>query len=205
MQNPFPPAQLEKAKVYFRLMVRYFFGGTLFLVPLVATGYFFFWAFSKLDGIIPLPYPGLGFIIVFAVITAFGFFTTNFAFKATMDWLDVNMNKIPIVKLVYSPVKDLMEAFVGKKRKFDHPVLVLMDATSQLHRIGFITHSDLSELGLSDMVVVYLPQSYAFAGDLFIVPVKRVKPLSIPGSVAMKFIVSGGISGFEEEKEATVS
>jgi uncharacterized membrane protein len=91
-----------------------------------------------------------------------------------------------------------MAAFVGEKKKFDKPVLVTINKENTLHRIGFVTQSDLSELGLHDMVVVYFPQSYAVAGDHFLVSKDNVKPLNISGPVAMKFIVSGGVSGFKE-------
>ncbi len=182
-----------------RKVVRYFFGGTLFIVPLVATGYFIFLAFRWLDSLLNLPYPGLGFVIIFGAITIFGYFTTNFAFKTFSDWFDHGMNKIPLVKLIYSSVKDLLAAFVGEKRKFNKPVLVTINKENNLHRIGFITQSDLSDLGLGDMVVVYFPQSYAFAGDHFLVPRDSVKPLNVSGPVAMKFIVSGGISGFKDQ------
>jgi uncharacterized membrane protein len=87
---------------------------------------------------------------------------------------------------------------VGDKKKFDQPVLVTINKENQLFRIGFITQHDLSELDLKDMVVVYFPQSYAVAGDHFVVPKENVKLLKIPGPVAMKFIVSGGVSGFSE-------
>lgn len=182
-----------------RNIIRYFFGGTLFIVPLVATGYFIYIAFRWLDSLLNLPYPGLGFVIIFGAITIFGYFTTNFAFKAFSDWFDHGMNRIPLVKLIYSSVKDLLAAFVGEKRKFNKPVLVTINKENQLHRIGFITQSDLSELGLKDMVVVYFPQSYAVAGDHFVVPSANVKPLDVSGPIAMKFIVSGGISGFKEQ------
>ncbi|MEK6781349.1 MAG: DUF502 domain-containing protein [Bacteroidota bacterium] len=182
-----------------RKIVRYFFNGTLFIVPLVATVYFIIVSFQWLDSRLNLPYPGVGFAIILSVITLFGYFTTNFAFKTFSDWFDNGMNKIPLVKLIYSAVKDLLAAFVGEKRKFNKPVLVTINKENNLHRVGFITQSDLSDLGLPDMVVVYFPQSYAFAGDHFVVPKESIKPLDVSGPVAMKFIVSGGISGFKEQ------
>jgi uncharacterized membrane protein len=183
-------------KAIFGKIVRYFFNGTLFIVPLVATVYFVFVSFQWLDSRLNLPYPGVGFVIILSVITLFGYFTSNFAFKTFSTWFDQGMNRIPLVKLIYSSVKDLLAAFVGDKRKFDKPVLVTINKDNNLHRIGFITQEDLSELGLKDMVVVYFPQSYAVAGDHFVIPSSSVKPLNISGPVAMKFIVSGGISGF---------
>jgi uncharacterized membrane protein len=185
-------------KPLFGKIVRYFFNGTLFIVPLVATIYFIIQAFRWLDTRIELPYPGVGFLIIFSVITLFGYLTTHYAFNVFSGWFDQLVNRIPFVKLIYSSIKDLMGAFVGEKRKFDKPVLVTINKENTIHRIGFITQSDLSELKLKDMVVVYFPQSYAFAGDHFVVSRNNVKPLEISGAVAMKFIVSGGVSGFKE-------
>src|SRR6478736_5916496 len=181
-----------------RRIARYFFSGTLFIVPLTATAYFIFVSFRWLDSLLNLPYPGIGFLIIFGAITAFGFFTTNFAFKTVTDWFDHGMNKIPLVKLIYSSVKDLLGAFVGDKKKFNKPVLVTINKDNNLHQIGFVTQSDLSDLGLTDMVVVYFPHSYAFSGYHYFVPKESITPLNVSGPAAMKFIVSGGVSGFKD-------
>ena len=183
-------------KTLARKILRYFFNGTLFIVPLIATIYTFVFSFQWLDSRLNLPYPGVGFIIIISVITIFGYFTTNFAFDTIANWFDGFINRIPLVKLIYSSVKDLIEAFVGEKKKFNKPVLVTLDKANNIYRIGFITQQDLSQLGLADMVVVYFPQSYAFAGDHFVVPRENVQRLDVPGTIAMKFIVSGGVSGF---------
>lgn len=185
-------------KAFLRRIIRYFFSGTIFIVPLVATAYFIFVSFRWLDSRLNLPYPGLGIVIILTAITIFGYFSSIFAFRRMGEWFDHLVNRIPLVKLIYSSVKDLLAAFVGDKKKFDRPVLVTINKENQLHRIGFITQSDLSELGLRDMVVVYFPQSYAVAGDHYVVPKENIKPLNISGPVAMKFIVSGGVSGFDE-------
>lgn len=182
----------------FRKILRYFFSGTLFIVPLVATAYFIFVSFQWLDGLLNLPYPGLGFAIILIAITAFGYLTSNFAFQTFSTWFDSLVNRIPLVKLIYSSFKDLLKAFVGDKKKFNKPVLVTINKENQLHRVGFITQDDLTNLDLPDMVVVYFPQSYAVAGDHFVVPKENVKLLDVSGPVAMKFIISGGVSGFRE-------
>jgi len=180
-------------------ILRYFFSGTLFIVPLVATAYFIYISFRWLDGLLNLPYPGIGFVIILGAITIFGYFTTNFAFKAFADWFDHIVNKIPLIKLIYSSMKDLLSAFVGEKRKFNKPVLVTINKENNLHQVGFVTQADLEDLGLKDMVAVYVPHSYAFSGNHYILPKESIKPLNIPGTTAMKFIVSGGISGFKEQ------
>lgn len=185
-------------KAFAGRVLRYFFSGTLFIVPLSATAYFIFISFQWLDNRLNLPYPGLGFAIIIVFITLIGYLSTNYVFKTIGQWFDRGMNRIPLVKLIYSTIKDLMSAFVGDKKKFNKPVLVRINKDNNLFQIGFITQSDLTDLGLNDMVVVYFPHSYAFSGFHYFVSKENVKPLNIPGTTAMKFIVSGGVSGFKD-------
>jgi uncharacterized membrane protein len=77
-------------------------------------------------------------------------------------------------------------------------VLIQINKENTLHQIGFVTQQDLSALGLEDMISVYIPHSYAFSGMHYLVPKSSIKPLNISGPVAMKYIVSGGVSGFSE-------
>lgn len=182
----------------FRQFIRYFFSGTLFIVPLMATAYVIFISFSWLDSLLNLTIPGIGFVIIIGAISLFGYLTTTFAFQTFTDIFDQGMNRIPFVKLIYSSLKDLLSAFVGDKRKFNKPVLVTINKENEIHQVGFVTQDDLSDLGLSEMVAVYFPHSYAFSGNHFLVPRSSIKPLNISGPSAMKFIVSGGVSGFKE-------
>ncbi|MEJ7644038.1 MAG: DUF502 domain-containing protein [Chryseolinea sp.] len=185
----------------FRRVLRYFFSGTLFIVPLVATVYFIFVSFRWLDNLLNLPYTGLGVVLILVAITAFGYLTTNFAFRTVANWFELLISKIPLVKLIYSSVKDLLGAFVGDKKKFNKPVLVRMNKENNVFQLGFITQPDLTELGLQDMVVVYFPHSYAFSGIHYFVPKESIKQLNVSGPVAMKFIISGGVSGLGEERK----
>lgn len=180
--------------------IRYFFSGTLFIVPLTATAYVIFISFSWLDNLLNIAIPGVGFAIIIGVITVFGYLTSTFALQTFVEILDQGMNRIPFIKLIYSSLKDLLSAFVGEKKKFDKPVLVTINKENELYQIGFVTQSDLSDIGLSNMVAVYFPHSYAISGNHFLVPRDSIKPVSMPGPSAMKFIVSGGISGFKEAK-----
>lgn len=100
----------------FRKVIRYFFSGTLFIVPLTATAYFIYISFRWLDSLLNLPYPGLGVVIILVAITAFGYLTSNLAFQTFSGWFDHGMNRIPLVKLIYSSLKDLLNAFVGDKK-----------------------------------------------------------------------------------------
>ena len=181
-----------------RKFIRYFFSGSLFIVPLTATAYVIYISFSWLDSLLDFSIPGIGFAIIIAAISVFGYLTSTYAFQTFLDIFEVGMNRIPFIKLIYSSLKDLLSAFVGEKKKFDKPVLVAINKENQIFQIGFVTQDDLSGIGLNEMVAVYFPHSYAISGNHFLVPRSSVKPVQISGPSAMKFIVSGGVSGFKE-------
>ena len=96
--------------------------------------------------------------------------------------------------VIYSSVKDLLSAFVGKERKFDKPVLVSLDKEGVLKRLGFITSDDLNDLGITDRIAVYLPSSYGVLGELYVVPKEKIELIDANSADVMKFIVSGGVT-----------
>ncbi len=101
-------------------------------------------------------------------------------------------------KIIYSSVKDFLEAFAGNKKKFDKPVLVSVDAVD-VWRVGFITRLDAADLDMKEHVVVYVPHSYAISGITYIVPKEKIKPLkNISASDAMKFTLTGGVVEIDE-------
>jgi uncharacterized membrane protein len=110
------------------------------------------------------------------------------------------LQKIPFLKTMYGALKDLVEALVGNKRKFDRPVLIRLGEGMDVHRLGFITQEDLSHLGLGpEKVAVYMPHAFNWSGNLMIVPVKNITPLHARAADVMKFVVSGGVSQVDEE------
>jgi len=109
--------------------------------------------------------------------------------------VDKVFTKVPMVRMLYSSIKDLVYAFAGDQKKFDKPVLVSLGLGCDAKILGFVTRESLENLGLEDHVAVYFPQSYNFAGNVLIFPKSAVKPLDISSSEAMTFIVSGGVAG----------
>jgi len=173
---------------------QYFFQGLLFLVPLVATLYVIYWVFIKIDRILNLPVPGLGFIVTIVLITLVGFAASNFLTRNIVGLVDKLFARLPLVKMLYTAIKDLINAFVGDKKSFNRPVQVVIDRESNLRVIGFATRDSLDSIGIQDSVAVYLPQSYNFAGNLIIVDREQIIPLSADPGEIMKLIVSGGVS-----------
>ena len=116
-----------------------------------------------------------------------------------VELFDNILERTPGIKIIYSTVKDFVEAFAGNKRKFTKSVLVTIDS-NDVWRIGFITQEEVDQFGLQDFVAVYVPQSYAFAGHLYFVKKDRIRLLTdVSSAEAMKFAISGGVAEIGEE------
>lgn len=175
-------------------LLSYFLRGLVLTTPAVVTLAVCWIIFTRIDGWLGLSIPGAGFVVTIAAITLVGFLGSTFLWGQFMEALEHLLDRLPFVRLLYSSTKDLLNAFVGEKRRFDAPVLVAMTPDGSVRMFGFITQSSLKALGLADDVAVYFPQSYNFAGQLIVVPTARVTKLDAVSSDVMAFIVSGGVT-----------
>lgn len=178
--------------------ISYFFRGLLFVVPIALTIYIILLSITWLDGLIPFKLPGLGLLTILASITLIGYLASTLLAGPLFSILEDVLTRLPLISIIYSSLKDLISAFVGDKKKFNQPVLVTLNPEFIIQKPGFITQTDLSRLGLVDQVAVYLPHSYNFSGNLYIVPAKFVTPIYASSTDIMKFIVSGGVSGLQD-------
>jgi uncharacterized membrane protein len=105
------------------------------------------------------------------------------------------LQRLPLARLIYNAIRDLLEAFVGEKKRFDQPVLVQIVPGSEARALGFVTRQEMDGAGMEGRVAVYLPQSYNFAGQLLVVPKESAVPIDLDPTAVMTFIVSGGVSG----------
>ncbi len=172
----------------------YFVKGLFLLAPVYITGYIIFNLLNSLDQEFYFYFRGTGLVIIVAIIMIVGFLGSTFISLPLIQILEDGVSKLPLVGLIYFSLKDLIGAFVGDKKKFNQPVKFLLNKENGIQKLGFITQTDLSFLDIQDAVLVYCPHSYAFSGEIFVVPVANVTLLNMPASDAMKMIVSGGVS-----------
>jgi uncharacterized membrane protein len=197
MQQPFT----------YKRLFQYFLQGLLIVAPIAIT----FWAiasvFGFIDGILPnlihfiFPslmedaqgnirrIPGVGFILVISMVLLIGYVSSSYIFTKIVDVFDRVLEKTPGIKFVY---------FAGEKKKFTNNVLANVD-DNDVWRVGFITQDDMVEFGFKDYVAVYIPMAYSVAGNVYIIPKSRVKPITnISAAQTMKFAVSGGVTDVVE-------
>ena len=175
-------------------LLNHFFRGVVLLAPLAFTVYVCVRVFATIDGWLGIPIPGVGFVATVALITLFGFLASSFITRQMLSMVESVLERLPFVRLLYSSTKDLLNAFVGEKRRFDKPVLVAPYASGEARALGFITQETLTSMGMLEHVAVYLPQSYNFAGSLLIFPTSAVTVLDAESADVMAFIVSGGVT-----------
>ncbi len=189
-------------------LVGYFFQGVIYIVPITITFYVLINIFNLIDKgtksfiafflgadnpIISLP--GLGILSLLLFVTFFGYIGTFLIAKPVLQYFQDTLQRTPLIKVIYTSVKDFVYAFVGKEKKFTEAVMVCMNKDSNVYKLGFVTSKDLSNLGIEkNMVGVYFPHSYGFTGNFFIVAAEHVTPIHAKSADVMKFIFSGGVS-----------
>ena len=202
----------ESKGFQFSKLLQYFLQGLLVIAPLAITIYTVYWVVSSIDSQIPLftqigpdgkiyvQNYGLGFLIVIAAICLIGYLSSFFIKNRIFNLFDSLLVRTPGIRLIYSTVKDFFEAFAGEKKKFNKPALANID-DSDVWRVGFITQDDAVNFGFDEYVAVYIPMAYSIAGNVYLLPRNRVKPvINIGASEAMKFAISGGVTSVEEDK-----
>lgn len=173
-------------------LLKNFLRGLVIVVPIAVTTYLLVQAFVSLDRLLRLPYPGLGVAILLGATLLIGALAGNFVGRKFFGLTEALFTRAPIVRIVYSAIKDLLEAFVGNQRRFDRPVAV--QVSEHVRTFGFITRDDLTALGMPGEVAVYVPFSYTWDGCLIVVARERVTPLDADSASIMAMVVSGGVS-----------
>jgi len=215
--NPSLPKRVFPREPFkWKSIFKYFLQGLLVIAPLAITIYAIYWVISTVDNWLPIfrkpirdfqghtvGYEvrnyGLGFLIIIVTVIIIGYLSSFFIQSRIFSLFDKWLEKTPGVKYIYSSVRDFFEAFAGEKRKFDKPVMANVDDTD-VWRVGFITEKDMSHWGLQGHIAVYVPMAYSIAGNVYILPANRVKPITnITSSDAMKFAISGGVTHVDED------
>ncbi len=190
-----------------KYILRYFLQGLLLVIPACFTIYLIVSLVLWIDKILPRLFeielfPGAGIVILLAFITLMGVIGSSIIARPAFNFVEYYMYKVPLINLVYSSTKDVIGAFVGDKKKFNRPVLVKLNKTEEIYRIGFITRESLDTIKIKDMLAVYFPDSYGFTGNLYVVSKECITEIDASSAEVMKLIVSGGVSGALPEKEA---
>ncbi len=190
---------MKKIKDFFK---KYFLTGLLVIIPIWATYYVLTALLKGIDGmlgdlpryLLGLKFPGLGIITLFLIIIAVGMLSANYMGTRLVRYSDQLMQRVPLVRGVYTTVKQIMETF-SVKHNF-HGVALVEYPRKGCYSVGFMTGEVKGDaVGLDGKhVTVFVPTTpNPTAGFLLILPEAEVTQLDMTVEQGMKFIVSLGL------------
>jgi uncharacterized membrane protein len=145
--------------------------------------------------------PGLGIVMTLVFIFVVGLLVNNYFTGRFFSWLSKTLEKVPLIKVIYNPLKDLMALIPGRssdKSKPQSVVLVPLDGMG-VNALGLVTREELDELRDSKLIAVYIPLSYMLGGITILIEREKVKKVDIPVDQALKLSVTAWIKAKEEQ------
>ncbi len=190
-------------------IIKIFFKGLIAIIPFTLTLYLLLWfagtAELALGNIFKFFFPdswyikGLGFVLGLPLVFFFGAFLESLTFRSLFNNLEELVIQIPVVKSVYTTIRDFSSLFSSKnKGKFKQVVLVNVSPGNG-QQIGFITVSDFEEVLhtfiADDQIAVFLPFSYQMGGNTVIMSRENVTEIDMSVEDALRFIATAGVVG----------
>ncbi len=185
-----------------------FLSGLVSFLPLALTIYIVYAGINIVENILGqflrrlLPenayYPGYGFFATILLIFILGLLLNNLVTAALFQRIQEKITEIPFVKVVYSPLRDLMNLFSKNSSQNSLKKVVLVTISPNISVLGLVTREDFSDLNLnfnigSDKMAVYIPMSYGLGGYTLLMDKNLVQPVDIPVEKAMSLALTGWI------------
>jgi uncharacterized membrane protein len=184
---------------------RIFLTGLLTLIPAVATIYLMVWLFGAIDRMFGKPLrwlmpdetylAGTGIVVAIAIIFGVGVLMHAVLFRRLWLKAEEAMLAVPLVRSIYSAVKDLIGLFRNEGPAVQVVAVTLPGTTWKL--LGFVTRAEFTDLpqgiGSPSEIAVYLPMSYQVGGYTVILPRDAVRSVEMSREDAMKFILTAGL------------
>jgi uncharacterized membrane protein len=179
--------------------------GLTVVLPLALTAYALWWLVSSLERIFHwlwlrvLPedwyFSGLGILLGIGAIAMVGALASAWLGRVLFDALEGLLLRVPLVKTVYSSVRDLIAFASGKKTGMGR--VVVAEVAAGVRMVGLVTKEDAQRLtALPDdagKVAVYLPMAYNLGGYLVLLPRERLTPLDMKVEDALRLAITAGI------------
>lgn len=190
---------------------RLFLRGLLVIVPLLVTVAFLYWLFVTAEHLFRVPLrwflpegwyvTGMGLIFAIVFTLGVGVLVNIYAVNLVFRAFEKLLNRLPLVKQVYSSIRDLL-SFLGGSERDDLQKVVALDMGG-VRLIGFVTADNTTLAGGENsgddysekLLSVYLPMSYQVGGYLVYVPESRCEFLNMPVQDAMQTILTANIGG----------
>jgi uncharacterized membrane protein len=181
--------------------------GIFTVLPVLATVYLVIWLFNFVDHFLGKPLlwlipdeayrAGMGFLVALGVIFMVGVLMRAYFVRQIFRWAERLLLEIPLVKSIYSAVRDFFGLFAGGDDAKALRVVSVSLPGSDMRVMGFVTREDFSDLppgvAADGEVAVYLPMSYQVGGYTVFMPRSRVREVAMSREDAMRFVLTAGV------------
>jgi len=188
------------------LLKRYFLTGLLVIIPIWGTILILKTLFVSLDRIlgdllvqlVPSHYvPGLGILALIVLVFVTGLFATNFMGRQVVKWWEKCLDRVPLVRGIYSTLKSVMGIVSVSEQASYNRVVMIQFPKNGHYCIAFVTgvtKGEVQDFAQEPLIHVYVPTSpNPTSGYFLLVPEHEVTSIDISVEEAMKLIVSGGL------------
>lgn len=149
--------------------------------------------------------PGLGLLLAVALIVLVGLLSEVLIFQKLFSWGERALNRVPLIKTIYSAAKDFIGYFSPGNTAMEKVVLVKLPG-QEFELFGFVTRESFSDLpfdpGADDPVAVYMPMSYQFGGYTLFLSREHLRPVDMTFEEAMRLVITGAVTGRDRDASA---
>ena len=142
--------------------------------------------------------PGMGVVSGVAITILIGLLTHVLLFQKLFAFGDAILNRLPLVKTIYSAIKDFIDYLSPDGSKAMSKVVLVKIPGQDFEQLGFVTREDFSrlplELTVEDPIAVYLPMSYQIGGYTLFLPRSCLAPLNLTFEEGMKLVLTGAVT-----------
>lgn len=159
---------------------------------------------NALRKILPMYIPGLGFLLTIIFIFFLGILLNNLITAGLLQSLEKRLTKVPFIKAIYSPLRDLMNLF-NKSGSKEMRTAVLVDIGNGAKVLGLVTRESFKDLPqlvhqTDNKITVYIPLSYSLGGFTLLVSRSQVTEIDMPTEKAMSLAITGWVKVSEDEQ-----
>jgi len=190
-----------------------FITGLLVLSPIVLTVYIFYISFRFFDGLLKnvverfltdtfgisqtvTSIPGLGLLVLLALVLLTGTLARNFIGQKLFDLGDFIVTRIPLANRIYIAIQEISEALLSEKREIFKKAVLIEYPRKGLYTMAFFTQDTrgpIQDTLQDDVVSVFVPTTpNPTSGYLLFVPKMQITELDMSVEDAMKLVISGG-------------
>ncbi|MEY2617238.1 MAG: hypothetical protein RL522_240 [Pseudomonadota bacterium] len=189
---------------------KWFFAGLLVVLPVAITVWVVQWILGTLDQtllILPVAWhpdrlfgvhiPGLGVVLALGILLLVGAVTSNFLGRRLLAWSDRLMNRIPVVRSIYSGVKQVSDTLFSESGNAFRTAVLVQWPRPGVWTIGFVTGTpggDAANHLVGEYLSVYVPTTPNPTGGYFVMlPKSDCIELRMSVDEALRYVISMGV------------